>query len=47
MAPGNFDLVLVNDDVEEAYTKLQKFLYPDISEVLDYMKKRKEGAGDA
>jgi len=32
--PGNFDIVIVNDKVDEAYAKLKTFLLPDIQELL-------------
>lgn len=46
--PGNFDLVIVNDDVETAYCTLRKFLYPDIKALQEYLIKcgAKGGAGD-
>jgi guanylate kinase len=46
--PGNFDLVIVNDDVETAYSTLRKFLYPDIKALQEYLIKcgAKGGAGD-
>ncbi|GIX70019.1 guanylate kinase [Caerostris darwini] len=28
--PGNFDLIVVNDDLEDAYRQLKEFLFPDI-----------------
>lgn len=28
--PGNFDLVVVNDDLDEAYAKLREFILPEI-----------------
>ncbi|KAG8193859.1 hypothetical protein JTE90_011420 [Oedothorax gibbosus] len=31
--PGNFDLIIVNDDVEEAYRQLKEYLLPDIEEL--------------
>jgi len=31
--PGNFDLVIVNDKVDEAYAKLKNFLLPDIEQL--------------
>ena len=29
-APGNFDVVIVNDDLEEAYKKLREFVLPEV-----------------
>lgn len=40
--PGNFDLVLVNDDAVDTYNKLKDFLLCDIEE----LKKKKEQRGD-
>ena len=28
--PGNFDVVIVNDDLEEAYKKLREFVLPEV-----------------
>jgi len=44
--PGNFDLILVNDDVAISYVKLRTFLYPDIKELQDYRMKLGRGEGD-
>ncbi|CAG7823291.1 unnamed protein product [Allacma fusca] len=38
-APGNFELVLVNDEVDSAYMKLRNFLLPDITELRDFLAK--------
>ena len=48
--PGNFDLVLVNDQLDSAYKKLRTFLMPDISELREYVLKLnsayQNGSGD-
>lgn len=31
--PGNFDIIIVNDDLEEAYLKLREFLLPFIQSI--------------
>ena len=28
--PGNFDVIIVNDDLEEAYKKLREFVLPEV-----------------
>lgn len=33
MTPGNFDLVIVNDEVDKAYAKLREFILPDIQQL--------------
>ena len=31
--PGNFDLVLFNDDVDQAYQSLRNFILPDVEQL--------------
>ena len=31
--PGNFDIVLYNDDVDQAYEKLRNFMLPDVEQL--------------
>jgi len=47
-APGNFDLVIMNDTLDTAYTKLRNFLLPDITELREYLSKSncQNGSGD-
>ena len=51
-APGNFDMVIVNDQVEPAYQKLRAFLLPDITELRNLLAKSspntvyQNGSGD-
>ena len=35
LEPGNFDTVIINDDLEAAYQKLREFVLPEI-EKLDH-----------
>jgi len=32
-SPGNFDVVIVNDNVDEAYSKLRTFILPDVTKM--------------
>ena len=40
-SPGNFDVVIVNDNVDEAYSKLRTFILPDITKM-----EEEGGSGD-
>ncbi len=31
--PGNFDIIIVNDDLETAYTELRDFIMPEIEKL--------------
>jgi len=40
-SPGNFDVVIVNDNVDEAYSKLREFILPDVTKM-----EEEGGSGD-
>jgi len=46
---GNFDLIIINDVIEVAYSKLRDFLLPDITSLQEFLKKKaatETGSGD-
>lgn len=46
VTPGNFDLVIVNEKVDEAYKCLREFLLGDIEQLNTTLTGDKGGAGD-
>jgi len=46
MTPGNFDTIIINDDLTAAYKQLKTFLLPDITKLQDDQLKESAGGGD-
>ncbi|XP_021950770.1 guanylate kinase [Folsomia candida] len=46
ITPGNFDLVIVNDEVDKAYGKLREFILPDIQQLEKEKTQTEGGDGD-
>ena len=34
-AEGNFDIIIVNDDLESAYAKLKEFIVPELEKLFE------------
>jgi len=45
MTPGNFDIIIVNDDLDVAYKQLKTFILPDITKLQEFQKQEAVGGG--